>query len=63
MKYYEVTTAFFDNGRVSAAITDEIERASKPKTKMHSGRRADIYRDYFATLADAREFVAEAERA
>ena len=63
MKFFEVTTMFFDNGAVSAAITDRIEAARRPKMKMHSGARCDVYRDYFPSLKEARDFVAEAAEA
>lgn len=59
MKYYEVTTRFFDSGKVTAAVA-EIESEDCPESTYAETSRCDIYRDYFVDKAEADEFAAEA---
>lgn len=63
MKYYEVTSAFFDSGHVRAAITDTIEADRQPANTYKSEATADIYRDYFRSYAAARAWVRDAKTA
>ena len=58
--YYCVTTSFDDNGRVIAAITDQMKAKSKPESQYTSTRRWDIYSDWFGSIKEANEFVKEA---
>ena len=56
-KYFEVTTAFFDDGTVTAGITDIATADALPKHKRHSGGQLEIYRDYFPTLNMAKRYI------
>lgn len=58
--YYCVTSAYFDNGRVTAAITMSIKAASKPQDHSTNARDRDIYTEWYDNLADAEKAVAEA---
>ena len=47
MKYWAVTTAFYDNGRVTANIVTSIEADQKPETRFRETPNADVYTDWF----------------
>lgn len=58
--YYCVTSAYFDSGRVTAAITMQQECMEKPQDHSRQTRDRDIYTEWFDNLADAKKAVAEA---
>ncbi|MBQ8966758.1 hypothetical protein [Ruminococcus sp.] len=61
--YYCVTSTVYDDGRMTAAITSEIEAAIKPEDHCTSTSRRDIYTDWFVTYEDAEAFVKETREA
>lgn len=61
--YWCVTTAFNDNGTVVSCITDVIHTAVKPEDTVRTTARKDIYMDWFASEAEAREHIKEAKNA
>lgn len=63
MKYYCVTSSVDNRGRVSARITASVEADHIPENSYTSTTRKDIYSDWFGSLEEAREFVAEAQNA
>ncbi len=58
--YYCVTSAYYDNGRVTAAITMIQQCAMKPDDHSTSKSDRDIYTEWYDNLADAEKAVAEA---
>lgn len=62
-KFYCVTTSFDDRGRVTSAITREIEATVQPENTSGSTSRKDIYNDWFDSREAALEWVQEAKRA
>lgn len=59
MKFYEVTSKFFNSGRVTARLTDTVEALTRP-TDLHTETPGfDIYVDYFDTRDEAVEFIKE----
>lgn len=61
--WYCVSTACYDDGRVSANIVDAKEQYEKPESAFKSTRRADIYTDWFQTFFAAQEYMEEVRRA
>lgn len=61
--WYGVVSTFYDNGRVTAAITRTVQAAQKPERNFTSAKRRDIYLDWFGSQQEADHFVAEAKRA
>ncbi len=59
--WYCVTTAFYDNGRVVAAITDTKEAEKKPESTCSELRSRDVYNDWFGSVEEAKAFVEEAK--
>ena len=59
-KFWCVTTAFHDNGKVVSAITDVCEAAVKPENVCKDTKTKDIYLDWFDTEEEAKEKVKEA---
>ena len=59
-KFWCVTTAFHDNGKVVSAITDVCEAAVKPENVCKETKTKDIYLDWFDTEEEAKEKVKEA---
>ena len=59
-KFWCVTTAFHDNGKVVSAITDVCEAAVKPENVCKETNTKDIYLDWFDTEEEAKEKVKEA---
>lgn len=41
MKFYEVTTCFYDNGKVTAAITRTVESDQKPTDTSDNNDKCD----------------------
>ena len=56
-KYYAVTSSYFDNGRISVAITDVIEANEQPQNEYHETKRCDVYIDYFESRLEAEAHV------
>ncbi|MCB6586886.1 hypothetical protein LI294_06045 [bacterium 210702-DFI.5.13] len=59
-KFWCVTTAFHDDGKVVSAITDVCEAAVKPENVCKETKTKDIYLDWFDTEEEAKERVKEA---
>ena len=59
-KFWCVTTAFHDDGKVVSAITDVCEAAVKPENVCKETKTKDIYLDWFDTEEEAKEKVKEA---
>ena len=47
MKFYEVTSSFYNNGRAIAALTNIVEADEPPQNVIKSLKRCDVYIDYF----------------
>ncbi len=60
--YYCVSTEFYDDGAVKAAITSSI-REEKPQSTYRELSKMDAYKDWFDTKAEAEEFLAKAKAA
>lgn len=59
-KFWCVTTAFHDDGKVVSAITDVCEAAVKPENVCKETKTKDIYLDWFDTEEEVKERVKEA---
>lgn len=55
--YYCVTSAWYDDGHGTAAITDRTQAESAPENSFHSGRTKDIYIDWYDSYEAAAEAV------
>ena len=62
MKFYCVSSTYFDDGRCSANLVDIIEAEEKPKDTHIHAARADRYCDWFSTSIEAEAFIAETKR-
>lgn len=58
-KYYAVTSAVYDDGRVIMKITDSVRAVKKPENTSKSLARKDIYVDWFESKKDAEDFIKE----
>ena len=63
MKFYEVTTCFYDNGKVTAAITGTVESDQKPTDTSDNNDKCDVYKDWFETEEAANQFIKDAKEA
>ena len=63
MKFYEVTTGFYDNGKVTAAITRTVESDQKPTDTSDNNDKCDVYKDWFETEEAANQFIKDAKEA
>lgn len=62
--YFCVTSAFYDDGRVTAAITDSKEAEQKPENTYNgSARGRDIYSDWFESKEEAEKYVEDCKNA
>ena len=61
--WYCVTTAYYDNGKATAAITSIVEAEDKPEGSYTSARDRDVYLDWYGSLTEAEKAVAVARRA
>ncbi len=61
--FYCVTSSVDDKGKVRAAITNVIEAVCKPENSFKSGKRKDIYHDWFESREEAEKLVEEAKMA
>lgn len=59
--YYCVTSSVDDKGKVRAAITNIMKAICKPENDFKSGKRKDIYHDWFESREEAKNFVKEAK--
>lgn len=59
-KFWCVTTAFHDDGKVVSAITNVCKAAVKPENVCKETKTKDIYLDWFDTEEEAKERVEEA---
>lgn len=59
-KFWCVTTAFHDDGKVVSAITDVCKAVVKPENVCKETKTKDIYLDWFDTEEEAKERVEEA---
>ena len=57
--WYCVTSSFDDRGRCVAAITATKEAEEYPESTYTSTRRKDIYNDWFGSIEEAQEWVAQ----
>ncbi|MEY8366080.1 hypothetical protein AALA22_10630 [Anaerovoracaceae bacterium 41-7] len=58
MKYYGVTTKFYDDGKIKAEMF-EVEADKMPVVDYQETNACDIWRDYFTTYAEAESFLKE----
>lgn len=58
-----VVTTVYDDGRVTAHITDSQESVKQPESHSQSTSRRDIYSDWFESREEAEKIVEEAKRA
>ena len=63
MKFYEVTTCFYDNGKVTDAITRTVESDQKPTDTSDNNDKCDVYKDWFETEEAANQFIKDAKEA
>ena len=49
MKFYGVTTKFYDNGRIKSFMYD-IEAERKPESTFKETKICDVYNDFFLKL-------------
>lgn len=63
MKFYEVTTCFYDNGKVTAAITRTVESDQKPTDTSDNNDKCDVYKDWFETEEAANQVIKDAKEA
>ena len=61
--WWGVTTTVYDDGKVTATLTDSVQQTTKPENKSKILSRKDIYVDWFETKGKAENFVKEAETA
>lgn len=59
MKFWKVTTRFFDNGKVDVRL-EQIEAAAIPKNSSSDTAKYDEYIDYFKTKKEAQQWVDDA---
>lgn len=62
-KWWCVTSAYFDDGRVIAAITDSTEAMEKPESSSVSLKRKDVYVDWLPSHEEAVKFVQDSLKA
>lgn len=62
MKYYCVTSQFFDNGKIDAWITVH-NMPEMPQNNMEEHKKYDLYFDHFKTKTEAVLFFEETLRA
>ena len=61
--WYCVTTAYYDSGKTTAAITSVVEAEDKPEDSYTSARDRDVYQDWYGSLAEAEKAVRDARMA
>lgn len=64
MLFYCVVSQFYDNGKVTAHITNHAANDGVlPKSHMKSHKNKDVYCDYFTDKKEAIRFCDEAKKA
>ena len=61
--YFCVTSAFYNDGRVTAAITESKEAEQKPESTNKSLRDRDIYSDWFESNQEAEKCIEDCKNA
>ena len=59
MTYWAVTSAYKDDGSVTANIVGIVEASQRPQAGYKETRSADIYTDWFDSYQKAQAFVDE----
>jgi hypothetical protein len=59
--YWCVTSEFYDNGAVKAAMASKA-RSGKPENTCRSLPRMDVYEDWFNSRKEAEAFLAETRK-
>lgn len=54
---------FFDDGKVTAAITRTVESDQKPTDTSDNNDKCDVYKDWFETEEAANQFIKDAKEA
>lgn len=62
MKFWKVTTRFFDNGKVDVSV-EQQEGATMPGGTSAEKEKFDEYIDYFKTEKEARKWADDARKA
>lgn len=62
-RYWEVQSAYYDDGRVIANIMKSALYEKKPETRYTELRRCDVYVEYFPSLAAAQQWVRDSRMA
>lgn len=62
MKFWKVTTRFFDSGKVDVKVEQE-EASSRPKNSSSDTDKYDEYIDYFKTKKEADQWAEDARNA
>ena len=62
-RYWEVQSAFYNDGHVVANIMRSLLCEKKPEMRFSELRRCDVYVEYYTSLAAAERAVTEARLA
>lgn len=62
MKFWKVTTRFYDNGKVDVKVEQE-QGPSMPKSSSSEQKKFDEYIDYFKTKKEADQWAEDARNA
>lgn len=62
MKFWKVTTRFFDNGKVDCTM-ERIEVTTIPESASSDTEKYDEYIDYFKTKKEAQQWADDARNA
>lgn len=63
MKYYCVTSSYYNNGKVTAAITDVTESDIPPENTWKKTHTRDIYNEWFDSAEEAAEYMKQCKEA
>lgn len=58
--WYCVQSAFYDSGKVKAAIVNTIKAADKPESTYKELKRCDIYAEWYASKEEAEQAIQDA---
>ena len=61
--WYSVTSAVYDDGRITAHITSTKLAIEKPEDSSTELKRKTVYVDWFGSYEEAAAFVEEAKKA
>lgn len=62
MKFWKVTTRFFDNGKVDVSV-EQTDGATMPESSSSETKKYDEYIDYFKTKKEASQWAEDARNA